>query len=52
MDRLPLDGPFEQTGATGDPTRATAFKGERILAARVDDIVAAIAKRWPDRCAP
>src|SRR4249919_792523 len=24
MDRLPLDGPFEQTGATGDPTRATA----------------------------
>ena len=42
-----LDGPFERTGATGDPTRATAFKGERLLAARVDDIVAAIAKRWP-----
>jgi creatinine amidohydrolase len=48
MERLELDGPFEQTGATGDPTRATAFKGERILAARVDDIVAAIADRWPD----
>lgn len=47
MDKLALDGPFEQTGATGDPTRATAFKGERLLSARVDDIVAAIAKRWP-----
>jgi creatinine amidohydrolase len=52
MDRLKLDGPFEQTGATGDPTRATAFKGERILAARVDDMVAAIANRWPDQGAP
>ncbi|WP_395714503.1 creatininase family protein [Reyranella sp.] len=46
MDRLALDGPFERTGATGDPTRATAFKGERLLAARVDDIIAAIARRW------
>src|SRR5882757_9052432 len=48
MDKLALDGPFEKTGATGDPTRAGAFKGERILAARVDDMVAAITKRWPD----
>jgi creatinine amidohydrolase len=48
MERLELDGPFEQTGATGDPTRATAFKGERILAARVDDMVAAITNRWSD----
>lgn len=48
MDKLELDGPFERTGATGDPTQATAFKGERILAARTDDIVAAIARRWPD----
>jgi creatinine amidohydrolase/Fe(II)-dependent formamide hydrolase-like protein len=48
MDRLVLDGPFERTGATGDPTEATAFKGERILAARTDDIIAAIAGRWPD----
>jgi creatinine amidohydrolase len=48
MDKLALDGPFESTGATGDPTRASAFKGERILAARVDDIVAALLKRWPD----
>jgi len=48
MDKLVLDGPFERTGATGDPTKATAFKGERILAARTDDMVAAIARRWPD----
>lgn len=48
MDRLALDGPFEKTGATGDPTRATALKGERLLAARVDDLVAALKKRWPD----
>lgn len=48
MDRLELDGPFERTGATGDPTRATAFKGERIVAARLDDMVAAITRRWPD----
>jgi creatinine amidohydrolase len=47
-DKLALDGSFERTGATGDPTEATAFKGERILAARTDDIVAAIARRWPD----
>jgi creatinine amidohydrolase/Fe(II)-dependent formamide hydrolase-like protein len=48
LDRLKLDGPFETTGATGDPTRATAFKGERLLAARVDDLVVALVKRWPD----
>ena len=47
MDRLALDGPFEKTGATGDPTRATAFKGERLLAARIDDLVAALTERWP-----
>ena len=48
MDQLGSAAPFERTGATGDATRATAFKGERILAARVDDVVAAIARRWPD----
>lgn len=48
MDKLELEGPFEQTGATGDPTRATSFKGERLIAARVDDLVAALKKRWPD----
>jgi creatinine amidohydrolase len=48
MDKLKLDGPFETTGATGDPTRATSFKGERLLAARVDDMVATLQKRWPE----
>lgn len=48
MDRLNLDGPFEATGATGDPSRATAFKGERLIAARVDDLVATLTTRWPD----
>jgi creatinine amidohydrolase len=48
MDKLVLDGPFEKTGATGDPSRATAFKGERLMAARLDDLVAALTKRWPD----
>jgi creatinine amidohydrolase len=47
MDKLTLDGPFEKTGATGDPSRATAFKGERLLAARIDDMVAALKQRWP-----
>jgi creatinine amidohydrolase len=48
MDKLRLDGPFEKTGATGDPTRATAFKGERLMAARLDDLVTALCQRWPD----
>lgn len=53
MDRLaPAPGetraPFEESAATGDPTRATAFKGERLLEARVDDMVAALRARWPD----
>jgi creatinine amidohydrolase len=48
MDKLKLDGPFEQTGATGDPSRATAFKGERLMAARLDDLVTALRKRWSD----
>jgi creatinine amidohydrolase len=52
VDKLELDGPFEQTGATGDPTRATAFKGERLMAARLDDLVAALTKRWPDLSRP
>jgi creatinine amidohydrolase len=48
MGRLASEGPFERTGATGEASAATAFKGERILAARVADIVAAIERRWPD----
>ena len=48
MDRLAPEGDFETTAATGDASRASAFKGERLLAARVDDMVAALARRWPD----
>jgi len=48
MDRLGPAEPFEMSGATGDSTKATAFKGERLLAARVDDLVAAILGRWPN----
>jgi len=48
MDRLAPEGSFEETAATGDASRATAFKGERILAARVDDMVAVVVDRWPD----
>lgn len=54
MNKLAPQVPFETTAATGDPSRATAFKGERILAARIDDMIARIAERWPDlaRAAP
>ncbi|MBX9946269.1 MAG: creatininase family protein [Reyranella sp.] len=48
MDRLAPEGDFAATGGTGDASRATAFKGERLLAARVDDMVAALVARWPD----
>lgn len=48
MAELKPAAPFEQSAATGDPTRASAFKGERLLAARVDDMVAALLHRWPD----
>ena len=52
MDQLALAGPFEQTAATGDPRRATSFKGERLMAARIDDLVAALTGRWPDLVDP
>lgn len=48
MDRLAPEGDFKTTAATGDASRASAFKGERLLAARVDDMVEALARRWPD----
>ena len=48
MDRLVPEGDFETTAATGDASRASAFKGERLFAARVDDMVEALARRWPD----
>ena len=46
-DALGPAAPFEHSGATGDSSKATAFKGERLLAARVDDMVRAIEARWP-----
>jgi creatinine amidohydrolase len=39
---------FALSAATGDPTRASAFKGERLLAARVEDMVQALRRKWPD----
>ena len=48
MDKLAPAADFKESAATGDPTRASAFKGERLLAARVDDMVAALVARWPD----
>jgi creatinine amidohydrolase len=48
MDRLAVEGDFATTGATGDPSRATAFKGERVLAARIDDLVARLVAMWPE----
>jgi creatinine amidohydrolase len=48
MDRLAPEGDFKTTAATGDASRASAFKGERLLAARVDDMVSVLAGRWPD----
>jgi creatinine amidohydrolase len=48
MDKLAPAAPFEQSAATGDPSRASAFKGERLLAARIDDMVAALRRKWSD----
>ena len=48
MDRLAPEGDFKATAATGDATHASAFKGERLLDLRVDDMVAALSERWPD----
>ncbi|MDP1967108.1 MAG: creatininase family protein [Reyranella sp.] len=48
MDRLAPEGDFQTTAATGDATRASAFKGERLLDARVEDMVTALRTRWPE----
>lgn len=48
MSKLMSAADFKLSAATGDPTRASAFKGERLIEARVDDMVAALRKRWPD----
>src|SRR5689334_10045426 len=37
MAELKSAADFELSAATGDPTRASAFKGERLIAARIDD---------------
>ena len=52
MDKLAPAADFKESAATGDPTRASAFKGERLLAARIDDMVAALVTRWPDLALP
>ena len=52
LDRLAPAEDFARSAATGDPTRASAFKGERLLMARVDDMVAALRARWPDLLIP
>jgi creatinine amidohydrolase len=48
MDELKPAADFKLSAATGDPTRASAFKGERLLAARIDDMVKALVEKWPD----
>ena len=48
MDRLVPEGGFAATAATGDASRASAFKGERLLDAQAEDMAAALAERWPD----
>jgi creatinine amidohydrolase len=48
MNELKPAADFKLSGATGDPRRASAFKGERLLAARIDDMVAALVAKWPD----
>ncbi|MBM3645417.1 MAG: creatininase family protein [Alphaproteobacteria bacterium] len=48
MAALGPAAPFTESAATGDSSRASAFKGERLLAARVDDIVDALQAAWPD----
>ena len=52
LDRLAPAGPFDTSAATGDPRRATAFKGERILAMGADDAATRILARWPDLAGP
>ena len=48
MNRLAPEGDFKATGDTGDASRASAFKGERLLDARTEDMVAALRRRWPE----
>lgn len=45
--RPPGAGEASAAGATGDPTRATAAKGERLLAATIDELAAEIGRVFP-----
>ena len=44
----PASPGYNPTGATGDPSLATAAKGEAILAEMEREIVGALAARWPE----
>jgi creatinine amidohydrolase len=44
----PASPDYNPTGATGDPTLATAAKGEAILAAMVRELVEGLRARWPE----
>jgi creatinine amidohydrolase len=44
----PASSGYNPTGATGDPTLATAAKGKAILAELEQDIVEALIARWPE----
>jgi creatinine amidohydrolase len=48
MSELRPAADFKLSAATGDPMRASAFKGERLIEARIDDMVSALRGRWPD----
>ncbi len=55
LDRLPdrvanrdAGDVFSPTGAFGDATRATAYKGQKVLEAIVDDIVAGLRRAFAD----
>ncbi len=37
----------EPSAGVGDPSHATAFKGERLMAAWVDDLVTTLTTKWP-----
>ncbi len=49
MPRLRAEGvrPISSNGVLGDPQGATAAEGEGLLAAMTDDLVGAVAARWP-----
>ncbi len=54
MPRLRAEGvrPISSNGVLGDPRGASADEGVLLLAAMTDDLVAALAARWPDVAPP